>query len=449
MKRSRCRLPPGPAAPALVQSVRFLRAPYAMLAGQHARFGDVFTLRLAGTGALVMVSDPQGIRSIVAAPPDVLAAGRARRILDVVYGTHSLLTRDGREQAWQRRFLTPLFHRSHIARGQRLALEATREAMATWPGDRPFPLVPRLMSVTTDVLLQKFLEAGRDDSPRIKELLLAFVEAAHQPLVFHLPRFPPTSAVGPWRRYGHARDRLDRCLRELCATRRVLPCATDDDLVTALLRADRPDGAPLDDETLRDILVVVLGSGAETVTYSLAWTMEAILAHQETADRIRAELRRVTGGSPLTVDHLSRLTYLTAAVTEALRLYPINPIVPRRVLGPGFTVAGFPLPAGVHVAVNGFGAQRRAAAFPDPCRFRPERWLDKRPAPCTWVPFGGGARKCIAAHFALAEIQAMAASLLLEESLRPATPVVSPGRLVGDMIVPSEGTVVTMTPHTP
>ncbi|MGW1074828.1 cytochrome P450 [Streptomyces sp. NPDC002537] len=443
MKSTRRRLPPGPAAPALVQSVRFLRDPYAMLAGQHARFGDAFTLRLAGMGALVMVSDPEGIRNIVAAPPDVLAAGRARGILDVIYGTRSLLTRDGGEQAWQRRFLTPLFHRLHVAHGQQLALEATRAAMATWPADRPFPLVPRLMSITTDVLIRKFLKADRDESLRVKELLHAFIDAAHHPLVFHLPQFPPTLAVGPWRRYHRARDRLDTCLRELCAARRASPCPTDDDLVTALLRADRPDGAPLDDDTLRDILVVVLGSGAETTAYSLAWTMEAVLAHQETADRARTELRRVTGGSPLTVDHLPRLPYLTAAVTEALRLYPINPIVPRRVLGPGFTVAGFPLPAGAHVAVNGFGAHRRAAAHPDPRRFRPERWLDKGPAPCTWVPFGVGARKCVAAHFALNELQAMAASLLLDGGLRLATPAVGPGRLVGDMVVPSEGTVVT------
>ncbi|MGA5129983.1 cytochrome P450 [Streptomyces olivoreticuli] len=444
MKNTRCRLPPGPAAPTLVQSVRFLRDPYAMLAAQHTRFGDAFTLRLAGMGALVMVSDPEGIRNIVAAPPDVLAAGRARGILDVIYGTRSLLTRDDGEQAWQRRFLMPLFHRSHVTRGQQLALEATREAVATWPADRPFPLVPRLMSTTTDVLMRKFLKADRDESLHIKELLHAFIEAAHQPLVFHLPRFPSKLSAGPWRRYGRARDRLDTCLRELCATRRAFPCTADDDLVTALLRADRPGGEPpLDDDTLRDLFVVVLGSGAETVTYSLAWVMEAILAHQETADRARAELRKVTAGSPLTVDHLPRLPYLTAAVTEALRLYPINPIVPRRVLGPGFTVAGVPLPAGVHVAVNSCGAHRRAVAYPDPCRFRPERWLDKRPAPYTWVPFGGGARKCIAAYFALNELQAMAATLLLEDGLRLVTPVVSPGRLLGDMVVPSEGTVVT------
>ncbi|MEU5424870.1 cytochrome P450 [Streptomyces olivoreticuli] len=446
MKSTRCRLPPGPTAPTPVQSVRFLRDPYAMLAAQHTRFGDAFTLRLAGMGALVMVSDPEGIRNIVAAPPDVLAAGRARGILDVIYGTRSLLTRDGDEQAWQRRFLMPLFHRSHVTHGQRLALEATREAMATWPTDRPFPLVPRLMSITTDVLTQKFLKADRDESLRVKELLHAFIDAAHRPLAFHLPQFPSKVAVGPWRRYGHARDRLDTCLRELCATRRAFPCTTDGDLVTALLRADRPNGAPLDDDTLRDILVVVLGSGAETVTYSLAWVMEAVLAHRETADRARAELRDVTEGCPLGVDHLPRLPYLTAAVTEALRLYPINPIVPRRVLGPGFAVAGFSLPAGVHVAVNGFGAHRRAVAYPDPCRFRPERWLDKRPAPYTWVPFGGGARKCIAAYFALNELQAMAASLLLAEDLSLVTPVVGPGRLLGDMVVPSEGTVVTFTP---
>ncbi|WP_311775563.1 cytochrome P450 [Streptomyces eurocidicus] len=448
-KSARCRLPPGPAAPSLVQSVRFLRDPYAMLAGQHARFGDTFTLRVVGVGTLVMVSDPEGIRDIVTAPPDVLAAGRARGILDVIYGTRSLLTLDGGGQAWQRRFLMPLFHRSHIAHGQQLALEATREAMATWPADRPFPLVPRLMSITTDILVQKFLKADRHTSLRVKELLLAFIEAAHQPLVFHLPQFPPALAVGPWRRYGRTRDRLDTCLRELCATRRTSPRTTDDDLVTALLRADGPNGAPLDDETLRDILVVVLGSGAETVTYSLAWAMEAVLAHQEAADRARAELRHVTEGSPLTVDHLPRLPYLMAAVTEALRLYPINPIVLRRVLGPGFTVAGFPLPAGVHVAVNGCGAHRRAVTYPDPCRFRPERWLGKGPAPYTWVPFGGGARKCIAAHFAVHELQAMAASLLLEENLRLVSPAVSPGRLVGDMIVPSEGTIVTCTPRTP
>lgn len=152
--------------------------------------------------------------------------------------------------------------------------------------------------------------------------------------------------LGPWRHYRRTRDRLDAYLR--------------------------------------DIIVVVLGSGAETVAYSSAWAAETILAHRDVTERIRCELQRVAGGAPLSVEQLPRLRYLEAAVVEAMRLRPINPIVPRRVLEPGFSVAAFALPAGTYIAANGFGAQHRAESYPDPARFRPERWLDSRPGHCAW-----------------------------------------------------------------
>ncbi|MGK5547098.1 cytochrome P450 [Streptomyces sp. URMC 127] len=439
-------LPPGPGAPALLQSLRFLRDPQGFLARQQAAFGDAFTLRLTGWGDVVLVSAPDEVRTVFTAPPETLSAGRARWVLDLIYGTRSLLTRDDPEHAWQRRQLMPLFHRDQLARGGRLALDATRAAMTAWPADRPFRLTPHLLSLTTDVLTRLLLGLEQQEARRFERHLHRFIDAAHHPAVFNLPPALTRCGPGPWRRYRRTRDDLDDHVTRLIAERRSRPPAPDGDAIAVLLGADRRGGEPLDDAALRDLVVVLLGSGSETLAYTLAWVVEAVLAHPQVAGRARAELREVTAGGPLTEAHLPRLRYLTAAVTEAMRLYSINPVVPRRVLRPGFTVAGRTLPVGTYVAANGYGAQRRAASYPEPGRFLPERWLDSRPDHYAWMPFGGGARKCVAASFAMHTIPAVMAVLLSNESLRLLTPAVRAGRVVGDMIVPAGGTVVALTP---
>lgn len=272
-------LPPGPGGPALVQCLRFLHDPYGFLAEQQARFGDAFTPRLSGWGDFVLVSAPDDIRKVFTAPPEVLSAGRARRVLDLIYGTRSLLTRDDPEHARQRRQLMPLFHRDQLVRGGRPALDATRTAMAAWPADRPFRLTPHLLSLTTEVLTRLLLDLEQEEARRFERHLHRFIDAAHHPAVFNLPPALTRYGAGPWRRYRRTKADLDGHVDRMIAAR----------------RARSPAPAPVSAQA-----------------------------------------------------HLPRLRYLTAAVTEAVRLYSINPVVPRRVLRPGFTVAGHLLPVGTY-----------------------------------------------------------------------------------------------------
>ncbi|WP_331723656.1 MULTISPECIES: cytochrome P450 [unclassified Streptomyces] len=443
-------LPPGPSKSSLIQALQLARTPYAVLADNQARYGDLFAMRIWGWGDFVVASDPDDIKKIFTAPPAVLSAGRARWMLDPVFGRKSLLTRDGSEHAWQRRFLMPYFHRENLKKGQQIAIDATYDAMSRWPARADISMAGDLASITTDVLIKKFLGFDQpEESESVKTVLLDFLKESRQAAVFNIPALINMN-VGPWRRYHKARRRMDELLYKEIAERRERPRPVENDIITALHQAEKNDGEPLSDSVVRDIVVMLLGSGQETVAYTLAWVLEAILSHREVVDRIRGEIDRATAGDRLAVPHLEQLPYLHAAVTEAMRLYPINPIIPRLVLQPGFTVGGYELPVGTHVAGNSYGAQRRAATYSDPLAFRPERFLgDARPDIYTWLPFGGGARKCIAATYVMYEVPAIVATLLTHPDLRLRADRVQPGVSARDMVAPAGGTVVSTAPARP
>ncbi|GHE29786.1 putative cytochrome P450 135B1 [Streptosporangium violaceochromogenes] len=433
-------LPPGPAAPAIVQSVRLLRAPYRFLDACAARFGDMFTLNLIGFGRFVLVSDPEAVRRVFVAGPDVLVAGKARAMLEPIFGQRSIMVLDGPEHSRQRRFLMPHLHRDSLPLGQAAAIEAARREIRSWPRGVTFPLYPRLESIATDVIIERFLGLdGHARGAEVKGLLLDFLRAAHAFPVFHLPSLVGRLDVGPWRRFRRLRRKLDGVLYEEMAAR--APGARDApgrDLFTLFAGAQEDSGRTAGVAETRDVVVSVIVAGHETVAIALAWALELILSHPDVEGELRAEIGRVTGGEGVRPEHLEGMTFLDAVIMESMRLRPINPIIPRLVTVP-MELGGRVIPAGVHVAANSHGAHRRAASFPDPAAFRPQRFLHGRPDPFAWIPFGGGARKCIGMAFAQNEMKAVLATVLSECAPRLVPARTRRETSVGDMAAPSGG----------
>lgn len=433
-------LPPGPAAPAIVQSVRLLRAPYRFLDACAARFGDMFTLNLTGFGRFVLVSDPEAVRRVFVAEPDVLVAGKARAMLEPIFGQRSIMVLDGPEHSWQRRFLMPHFHRDNLLLGQAAAIEAARREIRSWPRGAAFPLYPRLESIATDVIIERFLGlGGHARAAAVKRLLLDFLRAAHASPVFHLPALVGHLNVGPWRRFRRLRRELDDVLSEEMAAR--VPGAggaPGRDLFTLFAGATEDAGRTIGETEMRDVVVSVIVAGHETVAIALAWALELILSHPGVEGELRAEIARVTGGERVRPEHLEGLTFLDAVIMESMRLRPINPIIPRLVTVP-MELGGRVIPAGVHVAANSYGAHHRAASFPDPAAFRPRRFLDGRPDQFAWIPFGGGARKCIGMAFAQHEMKAVLATVLSECAPRLIPVRTRRETSVGDMAAPAGG----------
>jgi cytochrome P450 len=295
--------------------------------------------------------------------------------------------------------------------------DIARRAIDAWPVGRPFAIQPEMQSITLDVILRTVF--GLEDGPRMTELrrelaeLLA-VSASPQLLLASLQAgdTPPRGAAA---RPLETRKRGDALLFAEIARRRALPADDRTDVLSMLLAARDEDGVPLSDQALRDELVTLLVAGHETTATALAWAVHHLLVHPEVRARLAAEVQGID--DPLA---LSRLDYLDAVVKETLRLTPIVPMVGRRLTRP-MTIGGHPLPAGVVGAPSIVLAHRRPERWPDPDRFAPERFLDAKPTPYEFLPFGGGVRRCIGAAFALYEMKIVLAEILrrVELELQP------------------------------
>jgi cytochrome P450 len=214
-----------------------------------------------------------------------------------------------------------------------------------------------------------------------------------------------------------------------------------------LLAATHEDSTPLEDREVRDALITVLIAGHDTTALALAWALAEIAGHPEVIDRIADELRRVTGGGPPEAGHLPALEYLEGAIRESLRLRPVAPFVVRKTVRP-LAVGGQQYPAGVVLCPCSYLVHRREELYPDPGRFRPERFLERKFGPHEWFPFGGGNRVCLGMPFALYEMKVLLATLLSQ--VRPSRPAGarSRARRYGIVLGPDDGGRVVVRPTT-
>ena len=197
------------------------------------------------------------------------------------------------------------------------------------------------------------------------------------------------------------------------------------------------DDSPLSKRELRDHLITLLLAGYDTTAVSLAWAFRMIYSHPDALEKIRAELRDAFPSGEIDADGLEKLSYLDAAIKESLRLHPIVPFVVRRLTRP-FSAGGILYPAGVILAPSILLAHTRPEEYPEPERFKPERFLDRKPNPYAWLPFGGGTRRCLGMFFALLEMRVVLATALSRVNLR----LVSPNagyRRRGYLIAPADG----------
>jgi cytochrome P450 len=209
----------------------------------------------------------------------------------------------------------------------------------------------------------------------------------------------------PWRTFVRIRDEADELLYEEIARRRARPGG--DDMLSMLVEARDEDGHGLDDRALRDELVTLLLAGHETTATGLAWAFERLVRHPAAMARLRETL---DAGDD---------TYLDAVIKETLRVRPVVLEVARHLMAP-VEVAGYRLPAGTTVMSSVALLQLSSDHWREPAAFRPERFLAKPPDAYTWIPFGGGVKRCLGASFALLEMRVVMRELLRRLDLAPA-----------------------------
>jgi cytochrome P450 family 135 len=409
-------LPPGPRLPRAIQSVIWYRRAQWLLSTCQARLGDMFTLKIANEGDWVITSDPDTIKQVFTGDPRLLHAGEANRILLPVLGPDSVLLLDDKPHLRQRKLMLPPLHGERMQRYGQLMGEVAAAEIERWPIGEPYPLRPRMQAMTLEVILRAVFGLD-EESPRMERLR---AELRHVLDIMTDPLHGiALLALGPDRitripRFRQELARIDAPIYEEIAARRAASdLAERDDIMSLLLQATHEDGSPMSDCELRDELVTLLVAGHETTANALAWAAERLCRSPEQLARLTEEVR--SGGDE----------YLKAVVYETLRLRPVISIVLRRLKEP-MEFAGRLLPAGASIVPSIYLVHRRPDIYPEPERFLPERFLESEggrpPGTYTWIPFGGGIRRCLGAAFAQFEMEVVLRELVMRRTFAPARP---------------------------
>jgi cytochrome P450 len=408
-------LPPGPRAPAPIQMWQWIMRPIPFLTGVSHRYGDFFTLRFV-VGPIVFVADPAVIKQVFQGDPDVFHAGEGNAApLEPLMGRNSVLLLDGPEHMRQRKLMLPSFHGERMQRYGTLMREIAEREIERWPVGEPFGLRPRTQAITLEIIMRTVF--GIDDAERLERLsqrLGAMLDIGMQTRALAAIAIPPvrrTLGRGVFKRFLRLRAAADAEIYDEIARRRK---ATDieerDDVLSILLQAHDEEGRPMTDQELRDELMTLLVAGHETTATTLAWAFDLLLRNPEPLARLTAEVEAGEDGD-----------YLDAVIKETLRIRPVVPGVVRVLTAP-VHLNGFELPAGTRVAPNIYLTHRRPDVYPEPERFRPERFLDGGPDTYSWIPFGGGIRRCLGASFALYEMKMVIPAILRGVQLRATGP---------------------------
>jgi cytochrome P450 len=414
-------LPPGPPAPAAWQTVGWTVRPAAFLRRVHARFGEPVTIRtLWMDEPMVLFSSPDAVRDIFRLDPAIAPAGQSWEFLRPFAGPHSILVLDGEEHLRERRLIQTPFHGERMRAFRPTVAELARRELVSWSGR--VRTLDRMKHLTLEIILRIVFGARDEEVTELRYAVHGTLDSVRS-----MPRMLAMSLVqrdlgprSPWGRFRLAVERFDALLLDVVARRRAEPGG--DSMLALLLEQRDEDGNPPTDRHLRDQLVALLAAGHDTSAASLAWAFERLARHP-------AVHARLGDGDP---------AYLDAVVKEVLRVRPALTIAPRKLLEP-VRIAGRTLPAGVHVAACLWLALRREDLWPEAAAFRPERWLEGSPPnPISWIPFGGGVRRCAGAPFAEMEIREVLRAAA-DLRIRPARPEPERARRSALVVTPHRG----------
>jgi cytochrome P450 len=434
-------LPPGPRMPKVLQALGTWTRPIATLERNRARYGKRYTIRVPGQPPFVVLSDPQEIKQVMTAPPDVLHPGEGARVLEVLLGANSVILLDEAPHLEQRKLLLPAFHGERMQRLAGLMGELCEQEVESWPREQPFEMHPRLQRLTLEIVLRAVfgLERGaRLD--RLRDLLTSVLRFTENPLSLLRPtskRLEDLLALrGPLARTRARTAQVDELVYELIEERRGE--GTDGaDVLSLLLGAEHEDGSPMSPVELRDELMTALVAGHETTASQLAWAFVDLARAPAVRARLAAE-----------IDAGEDEEYMTATINEVLRHRPVLPNAEPRLVKQPVQIGDYEYQPGVMLFLNAQLVHHDPEIYPDPNAFRPERFIESEgghpPGTYTWLPFGGGRRRCLGASFALLEMKIVLRAVFERFELEPgvARPEVARRRSI--TVSPSAGASVVL-----
>jgi cytochrome P450 len=417
---------PGPRLPRLAQTLLGVVRPLEARVDMRRRYGGLFRVNDAIAGEMVHIADRAAVEQVFKWKPAQFEVGEPRRLMEPVTGPSSILLLDGAEHMRMRKLMLPPFHGDAIAHYAEVVEQVTDREVDGW---RPGQTV-RMRTVAQRITMEVIIRAvfGIADPARVAELkrVLPWLSSPSPLLLLVQRDLGPRS---PWGRFLRRRDHVDRLLYEEIERRRDGGGDGErGDVLTLLLAARDEDGNPLTDRELRDELITLLLAGHETTATSIGWAFERLLRTPAALERATAEAKAGPAGE-----------YLDAVVKETLRVRPVIPEV-FRAATERTELGGYEFAPGARVAASILLVQLDPELYPpDPTAFRPERFLEGAPEPYTWIPFGGGVRRCLGAAFATLEMRVVLATILARVRLRAPRAKPEAARFRGVTMLPSRG----------
>jgi cytochrome P450 len=437
-----------------------LRYPEFTSAG-HRRFGPTFTIRPGTMPPAVLTTDADATRRLFTGDP--LTKHHGNDAVRPLIGDRAVMMIDPAEHLERRKLLLPPFHGERVRGYAELVQRLIAGEVGRWRSGDTVAVLPMAQNVTIEIILQAVLGVAdettrrrfrdlidnllfyplgalrlrlaaravrRTRAPRRVREIAAFASSLPTPAVStYFPELKTRSRLNvlTWS-WWHHRDRLMALLEEqIQATRADPRLAEREDILAMLVQARDEDGRALSTEDLQDDLVTLIGAGHETTAAAIAWGAALLVHHPG----VRA---RATEAA-----HEGDDRYLGALVKEVLRIRPPIPVAAGRRLEEAFDIGPHTIPAGTLILINAWGVHHDPARYPDPERFDPERFVDGGPEPYTWLPFGGGAHRCIGSALAELEIKVALGGILRDADIAPADASLAPVARRGITLVPHAG----------
>jgi cytochrome P450 len=429
-------MPPGLGLPATLQGLRFARRPMSFALAAQRRFGDVWQLRVPTRAeAFTVTCHPDHVRSLLTADSADVPSLTGESPLRPILGPNSVLTSVGARHLRQRKLLLPPFHGEAVQRYVAMIADVAEQEIKRWPVGEPFALAPRMQAVTLEVIMRGVFGVGAgsvttDAERRMRQALRRMLAASMSP-VYLLVEMRNARHAEPKGVLAAVMAMVDRQMYAVIRERR----AAGDrdrraDVLSVLLAASDEDGRPLTDHELRDELMSLVLAGHETTANSLAWTFERLLRTPPAYARLRDLVR---GNDPAGAQE-----YVEATIHEGMRNRPVIPMIARMAMRP-WRFGDYTVPARTPVAVSIIALHHRPDVYPDPHAFDPGRFVQAKPGTYSWIPFGGGIRRCLGATLAMAEQRVVLEAIARHTDLAAPDPAPERPRMRNVTMIPRGG----------
>lgn len=431
MKRE---LPPAAPLPVALQTLGCRLWPLDYLERCRIRYGSAFTVYPIDMAPLIFLSDPHDVKAMLAASPADLRAGAGGVVMAPLFGERAYMLREEEHHKCGRAAVTPRFQRKAVQEHSDAIHELVEQEVSAWPTGVAFPTHPRLAALALRAILRTAIVDGGSLVERLHARMLEMLGVMaslvlQEPRLRHLPGWRRT-----WKRMTMQCEDVDRLILRLIQRRRCGEPA--DDLLSALLAARNPDGSRFSDRQVRDNLVSLAIAGMETTAAELAWAFQLLAHNQPVQDRLAEELE---------CDRDS--AYLAATVQEVLRRRPAFLFATPRIVARPVEIGGRRYPRAVQLLACIYLLHHDPALFEEPHAFRPERFLKAPPSPKTWLPWGGGRRRCLGQHLATLEMETVLRAVVALRRVLPASPRIERARWRTVLVAPHAGSRVVLCPR--